>query len=63
MKIALNILAVLFILIGVIWFLQGMNLLPGSFMSGRSQYAVLGIVVGLIGLVTLFLANCPIRRS
>ncbi len=63
MKIALNILAVVFIIIGAIWFLQGVNVLPGSFMSGNSLYAVLGAIVGLIGLVTLFLANRPTRRS
>jgi len=41
----------LLIAIGVIWILQGINVLPGSFMSGRPGYAVLGLVVTIVGLV------------
>ena len=26
-------------LMGVIWFLQGVNILPGSFMTGQIQWA------------------------
>jgi hypothetical protein len=35
MKITLNIVGALLVLFGAIWFLQGINVLPGSFMSGR----------------------------
>jgi hypothetical protein len=37
-------------LVGVLWFLQGVNVIGGSGMSGHSQYAVVGVIVGLIGL-------------
>ncbi len=37
------------IVLGVVWILQGIGMLPGSFMSGRSIYAVLGLVVAVIG--------------
>lgn len=60
MKIVLNILGVLFTLAGLVWILQGFNILPGSFMSGRLQYAILGFVVGIIGIALLIYAN---RRS
>ena len=53
MKIFLNILSVMLVLAGSIFFLQGINILPGSFMSGEPQWAVNGgilIVVG-IGLI------------
>jgi hypothetical protein len=43
----------LLIVVGVIWVLQGINVLPGSFMSGRPGYAVLGLVVTVVGLVVL----------
>jgi hypothetical protein len=35
MKIALNVIAVVAILLGGLWILQGLNILPGSFMSGH----------------------------
>lgn len=44
----------LLIVIGVIWILQGINVLPGSVMSGRPGYAVLGAVVGIVGAVVLW---------
>lgn len=57
MKIVTRIVSVILILAGIIWFLQGINVLPGSFMSGRSQYAILGIVVGAIGVGLMIYAN------
>ena len=33
----LNILGVLLVLFGAIWFLQGINVLPGSFMTGQAS--------------------------
>jgi len=57
MKWVLNILGVLLILVGIVWILQGINILLGSFMSGQPLYAVLGIVVAIIGVFLLFFAN------
>ena len=37
-------------LIGLLWILQGVNVIGGSGMSGHGQYAVLGVIVGLIGI-------------
>jgi hypothetical protein len=54
MKIVVNIVSVLLVLLGSVWFLQGINLLPGSFMSGQMRWAVRGgilIVVGIVGLI------------
>ncbi len=39
--------------VGVLWILQGFNVLAGSGMSGKTIFAVLGIIVGVIGLVLL----------
>lgn len=37
MKIISNIVGVLLILAGGVWFLQGLNVLPGSVMSGQTS--------------------------
>jgi len=57
MKWFLNILGVLLILVGIVWILQGINILLGSFMSGQPLYAALGIVVAIIGIFLLVFAN------
>ncbi|GAC1319383.1 MAG: hypothetical protein NVSMB22_02440 [Chloroflexota bacterium] len=50
----------LLVLVGVLWILQGVNVVGGSGMSGHGQYAVLGIVVALVG-VWLLLGAIRIR--
>ena len=37
------------VLIGVLWIGQGTNLLPGSFMSGQRQWAIIGLVLVVVG--------------
>jgi hypothetical protein len=37
-------------LVGLLWILQGVNVIGGSGMSGHGQYAVLGVIVALIGI-------------
>ena len=41
----LNIDRILLSLMGVIWILQGVSVLPGSFMSGHIQWAVFGAIL------------------
>jgi hypothetical protein len=48
-KIILKIFAVLLMLGGGIWFLQGINVLPGSFMTGDPQWAINGGIAVLVG--------------
>jgi hypothetical protein len=43
---------VLAMIAGVIWALQGFNVVGGSFMSGDSVWAIVGPAVALAGLVT-----------
>lgn len=57
MKIFLNVLGVLVILAGGIWFLQGINILPGSFMTGDPQWAINGGIAIVIGVVLLWWNN------
>jgi len=61
MKTVLNILAGLLILAGIVWFLQGINILPGSFMTGQTQWAIYGAIAILVGIGLLVIANR--RRS
>jgi multisubunit Na+/H+ antiporter MnhG subunit len=49
MKVILTIVGVLLLLLGIVWFLQGINVLPGSFMSGQIQFAIAGIVAASVG--------------
>ena len=49
MKIVWNIVGILLILAGGLWFLQGVNVLPGSYMSGQSQWAIYGGMALLLG--------------
>ena len=53
MKLVLTIVGVILILLGVVWILQGFNILPVGFMAGQMQYALLGaiVVIGGIGFV------------
>jgi len=57
MKIFLSIIAVLLILVGVVWILQGINVLPGSFMTGQSQWALYGAIAAIVGIGLLVFAN------
>ena len=50
MKIALRIVGIVLILFGCIWFLQGINVLPGSFMTGQIRWAVYGGIAVVIGI-------------
>lgn len=36
-------------LVGLLWILQGLNIIGGSGMSGHAIWAVIGIVIGAVG--------------
>ncbi len=46
--------------IGLVWILQGVGLLPGSFMTGQIVWAIIGVAVLAIGLLLL---RAGLRRS
>jgi hypothetical protein len=54
MRIILRIASVLLIVFGCVWFLQGVNVLPGSFMTGQIRWAVYGGVAIVVGIGLLF---------
>ncbi len=57
MKWVLTVVGGLLILMGILWILQGINVLPGSFMSGKLEYSVLGFVVDVVGILLVLFAN------
>ena len=48
--IVLVVIGVLAALAGIVWTLQGLGYITGSFMTGATVWAVIGPVVALIGL-------------
>lgn len=53
MRIALNILGILCLLAGCVWILQGINILPGSFMTGQTKWAIYGALTAVVGIALL----------
>jgi hypothetical protein len=57
MRIALNVLGVLCLLVGSVWILQGINILPGSFMTGQTKWAIYGGLLVVVGIGLLISAS------
>jgi len=57
MRIASPVVGVLCLLVGCIWFLQGINVLPGSFMTGQTKWAAYGGLLFIAGVVLLAVAR------
>jgi hypothetical protein len=62
MRTTLRVVGIVLMLVGTIWFLQGINVLPGSFMTGQMQWAVFGAIALVIG-VFVFLRARRISRK
>jgi len=52
-------LAILCDLTGGVWILQGVGVLPGSFMSGDIMWAAIGVVLWIVSGLLLFAAFKP----
>ena len=57
MRVFGNILGGLLIVVGTIWILQGVNILPGSFMTGQIVWAWRGGAAAVVGILLLVLVN------
>jgi len=44
------------VLMGVVWIFQGINVIPGSFMTGDIDWSYRGGVLAVVGLVVLFVS-------
>jgi hypothetical protein len=56
MRIVLSIIGILLVICGGVWFLQGIDILPGSFMTGQTKWAVYGGIALVAGIVMLISA-------
>lgn len=60
MNVASLVPGVIALLTGGVWILQGLGILPGSFMSGQRTWLLIGLVVAVIGLA---LVLTGVRRT
>jgi hypothetical protein len=58
----LLVIGVVAVLAGIVWTLQGLGYVGGSFMSGATVWAVIGPLVALAGLVLIAVAARGRRR-
>lgn len=54
MKTASLVLGIIALITGGVWILQGVGILPGSFMSGQSTWLLIGLVVAAVGLALIY---------
>jgi hypothetical protein len=53
MRVVWLIIGIIAVLVGILWILQGLNVLRGSGMSGHAVFTVIGVAVGVIGLALI----------
>lgn len=49
MRIVQIVVGIICVLIGGTWILQGINVLPGSFMTGQTKWAIYGALTFIVG--------------
>ena len=57
MRMLMTVVGALLVLMGGVWILQGINVLPGSFMTGQTKWAVYGAVAVAVGIVLVIVAR------
>jgi hypothetical protein len=58
------VLGVIAILLGGLWIGQGLNVIPGSFMTGNRMWFWIGLVLAIVGVVVIVLGlrKRPVSR-
>ena len=59
-RLAVRVVAVVALLAGAVFFFQGIGVIPGSFMTGRSEWAVIGASL-VAGAAALFWLSGMVR--
>jgi hypothetical protein len=64
LRLTLSAAAAALVFFGIIWFLQGINVMPGGFMGGQIRWAIYGGIVVIAGVSGLIAINWkrPNRR-
>jgi hypothetical protein len=55
----LTVLGVVAILVGVVWMGQGLNIIPGSVMTGDPKWLVIGAVLAVVGVLLVIFSLRP----
>ncbi len=63
MRAVFVVLGVLALLVGIVWMLQGADILMGSFMSGSSLWLAAGVVSAIVGVGLVALGARPTRAT
>ncbi len=63
MRWLLSIIGIVLVLFGILWILQGLSIVPVGFMAGHLQYAVLGLLATIAGVLLVLFANRRIRNA
>jgi hypothetical protein len=50
---------ILLAVIGCVWILQGVGVLPGSFMSGQRKWAINGAIALVVGVLIFWASRRP----
>jgi uncharacterized membrane protein YdcZ (DUF606 family) len=62
MRWVLIIVGILVLALGIVWALQGTNILAGSQMSGHRRWIAIGGVLGIVGIV-LVIVGARMKRA
>jgi hypothetical protein len=62
MRWVLIVVGLILVLMGSVWALQGLTLLPGTFMRGNPTWIVIGVVVDVVG-IALVLTGLRLGRA
>ncbi len=57
LKIVLAVIGVLAVLLGIVWVLQGVNVLPGSSMTGHMEWAYRGAALAAVGAILIWFSR------
>jgi uncharacterized membrane protein HdeD (DUF308 family) len=56
-RIVFNIVAVILAFFGIVWILQGLNILTQGFMAGQIKWTIIGAIVLVVAIVILVANN------
>jgi hypothetical protein len=57
MRIVLNVVGVILLFFGGVWFLQGINVIHQGFMAGQTKWEINGAIAFVVGILLLIAAN------
>lgn len=57
MRNLLTVVGAILVMVGLVWLLQGIGILPGSFMTGQPRWALYGAVAIVVGALVVALSR------